>query len=110
DARDDLAFGLLECRDLRAEVGREILVAARIDQRVALLLQRLREADVRIAPSIAVAIVREQAAHLLVLRQRAPHRREHGDDVFEPPEEVIGPLEALIRLAAAREEPGLPRR
>ena len=45
----------------------------------------------------------------LLVCTRFPAVGEIGDDVFQAPEEVIGPVEALGRIALAAEEPGLPR-
>ena len=116
DAGEDLAAGVLEGGDLRREVVGEVLVAAGIGELVALLRQHRREADLLVAPGIAVAVVGEQAADRLVGGDLAPHVGEDGDDVLEPPEVVIDVVERLPgRRAAARigllaDEPGLPRR
>src|SRR5262249_16871911 len=106
DTSDDLAIVFLECGDLSTEVRREVLVAARIEQAEPLLLEGLGEAQVDIAPGVAVAIVGEQATDFLVGGDGSPHRREHRDDVLQAPEEVIGPLEPFTGLAATAEEPG----
>ena len=73
-------------------------------------LQLRRQADVGIAPGIAVAVVCEEKSDLLVGVDLIPDRGEHHEDVFDAPVVVVGPLEALRRIAAAAEEPGLPGR
>ena len=106
----------LERADLRREIVGEVLIAAGIGELVAALLEHRREADVLVAPGIAVAIVRKQPADGFVGRDLAPHVGEDGDDVLEPPEEMIGVVEGLPgrRTAAGiglpADEPGLPRR
>ena len=105
----DLVVGFLERGDLCAEILRQILVAPRIVKLVALRGERFGEADIGITPGVAVAVVREQSANLFVGRHLAPHIGEHGDDVFQTPKEMIGPIESHIGLTAAAEEPRLPR-
>ena len=56
----------LEGVDLGGEVVGQVLVAAGIGELVAELGEHRREADIRVAPGIAVAIIREQAADALV--------------------------------------------
>ena len=68
-----------------------------------------RQAVHRVAGGDAVGIVGQHHADDLVGRQRQPHLGEHVGDHVEAPEEVVGPLEALLRVALAAEEPGLPR-
>ena len=58
----------------------------------------------------AFAVVRPEAADHFVGRDAAPHRVKDPDDVLEAPEEMVSPFESGFRLAAAGEEPGLPRR
>ena len=95
----------LEGVDLRREVVGQVLIAAGIGERVALLGQHRREADLRIAPGIAVAVIGEQPADLLVGLDLGPHVGEDGNDVFQPPEEVIGVVERLPRGRIARDCP-----
>ncbi|MDT4840122.1 hypothetical protein FQZ97_739340 [compost metagenome] len=109
-AGDDLRLGLAERGNLRGEVIGQALEAPRIDQLEALLRQHRREAQLAVAPGVAVAVVGEQPADHLVARQFLPHRGVGADHVLQAPEEVVGPLEALRRIAAAGEEPRLPRR
>jgi hypothetical protein len=59
-------------------------------------------------PGVAVAIIWEQATHLLVGLDGLPAIGEVGDHVLQAPEHVIRPVEALGRVALASEEPGLP--
>ena len=106
---DDLGLGFLEAANLRRKIVRQVLVAARIDQLVALRGQRLWQPPLRIAPCIAVTIIREQTANDLVGGQQVPHAGENANDVLQTPEIVPGVLESDIRLATAREEPRLPR-
>ena len=68
-----------------------------------------RHAVLRIAGGDAVLIVGEHEAHLLVRRQRQPHVGEQIGDHAEAPEEVVGPLEALLGVAFAAEEEVFPR-
>src|SRR4029453_1190058 len=108
-AGDDLDLGVLEGRDLRGEIVAQVRVAAGIDQRVAGLGQHGWEAALLVPPRVAVAVVGPERADDPVGGDRAPHVEEDADDVFQPPEEVIGRLEAGVGLAPAREEPRLPR-
>src|SRR6202034_3855899 len=87
--------------DLRREVVGEILIAARIGQREAELVEDRREADLFAAPGIAVTIIREQAADRFVGAHLAPHVGEDRDDVFEAPEKLVGVVEGLPRWRAA---------
>jgi hypothetical protein len=87
----------------------EIRVAAGIHDLVAGLPERAWEALLLVAPGIAVAIVRPEGADYLGGLDRVPHVDEDPDDVLQPPEEVIRRLEPGVRLAAAGEEPRLPR-
>src|SRR5262249_27071757 len=96
-------------RNLGGEVVVHKLVAAGIGEFVAGLRQGRRQAALRIAPGIAVGIVGEEAAHHLVGRRLIPQRQERADHVLEPPEEVIGPGEALGGITVAAKEIGLPR-
>ena len=113
---DDLAIGRLERTDLGGEIVGEILVAAGIGELVTALLQHRREADDLVAPGVAVTIVRKQPADGFVGRDLAPHVGEDGDDVLEPPEEMIGVVEAFpgrrpaAGIGLTADEPGLPRR
>ena len=66
DAGDDLDAILLEGSDLGTEVLRAILKTAGVDEREAHGSQRLRKAQFLVAPSVAVAVVGEQAADFLV--------------------------------------------
>ncbi|MCY1273851.1 hypothetical protein D9M70_224650 [compost metagenome] len=109
-AGDDLRLGLAERGNLRGEVIGQALEAPRIDQLEALLRQHRREAQLAVAPGVAVAVVGEQPADHLVAAHAAPHGGVGGDHVFQAPEEVVGPLETFLRLAATGEEPGLPGR
>ena len=61
------------------------------------------------APGVAVAVVGEEPADHLVGLHLVPEVEEDRDHVLQPPEIVIGPLEAGGRVAAAAEEVGLPR-
>ena len=108
-AGDDLRAGRLERRNLRGEIVVHELIAAGIDELEPALGKRRREPDVGIAPGIAVGVVGEQPADHLVGRQFVPQRQEGGDHVFQAPEEMIGPGEALLRVALAAEEIRLPR-
>ena len=108
-ARHDLDVGSLECRDLRREVVGEKLEPAGIDQLVAGLRQRRREAALLVAEGVAVRVVGEHAADHLVGTRGIPQRRERAENVLQAPEEVIGPVEALRRIALAPEEVRLPR-
>ena len=116
DAGDDLAARVLEGGDLRREVVGEVLVAAGIDELVALFLEHRREAHLLVAPGIAVAVVGEQGADRLVGLDLAPHVGEDGDHVLEAPEVVIDVVEGLPSRRPARgvgllaDEPGLPGR
>src|SRR5262249_58854372 len=87
----------------------EIRKAAGIDDLVAGLGERRRKAALLVAPRVAVAVVGPDRAHRLVGLHRVPHVDEDADDVLEAPEEVIGRLESDFGLAAAPEEPRLPR-
>src|SRR5712671_4654672 len=116
DAGDDLGVGTLERADLRREIVGEILVATGVGELVAGFLQHRRESDLLVAPGIAVAVVWKQTANRFVGRHLAPHVRKDRDNVFEPPEEVIGVIEILpcrrpaSRIGLAADEPRLPRR
>ena len=107
-AADDLDVRLLEGRDLRTEVRLERLISPRVDNGVALFLERRGQTQLAVAPGVAVTVVGEQEAHNLVGRDVLPDVGEHRDDVFQAPEEVVRPFEALLRIAAAAEEPRLP--
>ena len=106
DAGDDLDIAALEGGDLRREIVGEVLVAAGIDQRKAVLGQHRREADIGIAPGIAVAVIGEQAADHLVGVELVPHVGEDGDHVLEAPEIVEGVLERLPAGGVAAGCPG----
>ena len=71
-AGDDVAVRLLEGGDLRGEVVGQVLVAAGIDELVAELVEHRREADLLVAPGVAVAVIGEQAADRLVGLRAAP--------------------------------------
>jgi hypothetical protein len=107
-AGDDLGVGRLELGDLGGEVLGAVLVAARVDDLVALLGEDRREAQLLVAPGVAVAVVGPQRRHHLVVADLAPHVGEHRDDVLKAPEEVVGPGERLLGVALAAEEPRLP--
>ena len=109
DAGDDLGIVVLELGDLGREVVGEVLIATGIDQGVAGAGERLGEAQLGIAPGVAVAVVGVEPADHLVGLELAPEVEEDRDDVLQPPEIVVGPLEAFRRIAAATEEVGLPR-
>ena len=109
DAGDDLGTVILELGDLGREIVRQVLVTARIDQGIAGGGEGLGEAQLGIAPRVAVAVVGVEPADHLVGLDLAPEVEEDRDDVLQPPEIVVGPLEALRRIAAATEEVGLPR-
>ena len=109
----DFAVGAFEGVDLGAEVVAEILVAAGIGEGVALLRQHRREADYRIAPGVAVAVVGIETADRFVGVELAPHVGEDGDDVFQAPEEMIRIIKWLPRAWVAgvtllADEVGLP--
>ena len=113
-AGDDFHARRLENVDLAGKIVRQVLVATRIGQRLALCRQDRRDADVRIAPSIAVAVIGKQTADRLVGGQLSPHAGENGDEVLQPPSEVIGVVErcpgaGVSGVALLAEEPGLPR-
>ena len=109
-------LGRFEGGDLGGEIVGQILVAAGVGQLVAEFVEDRREADLCVAPGIAVAVVGEEPADLLVGVELAPQVGEDGDDVLEAPEEVVGVVERLPggRAAAgvglAADEIGLPRR
>ena len=115
-AGDDLHALVLEGVDLRRVVAAAEREAARIDDGEALLLQRGREADVGIAPGVAVGIVGPQAADDGPRLEVAPHAGEDLDDVLEAPEEVVVPRRGQRRLDVRTELPAdaevvrLPRR
>ena len=109
DAGDDLDALVLELGDMGRKIVRQVLITARVDQGVAGAGERLGEAELGVAPGVAVAVVGEEAADHLVGLQLAPEVEEHADHVLQPPEIVVGPLEARRRIAAAAEEVGLPR-
>ncbi len=71
--------------------------------------ERRRQAELRIAPGVAVGVVREQAGDDLVGRRAVPQREERRDHVLQAPEEEVGPGEALLGIALAAEEVRLPR-
>ena len=110
------ALRVLERGDLRREIVGQVLVAAGVEQFVAELVERRREAHLFVAPGVAVAVVREQRADYLIRVQLAPHVGEDADHVFEPPEVVIDVIEGLPCGRPTRwvcllaDEPGLPRR
>src|SRR5450756_865473 len=83
--------------------------AAGVNELEPALGKRRREPDVGIAPGIAVGVVGKQPTDHLVGRQFVPQRQEGADHVFQTPEEMIGPGEALLRIALAAEEIRLPR-
>ena len=85
----------LEGVDLRGEIVRQVLVAAGVGQLVAELREHRREADGSVAPGVAVAVVGEEAADLLVGFDLPPHVGVDGDDVLEAPEEMVGVFERL---------------
>src|SRR5262249_38661647 len=62
-AREDLAVRVVEGGDLGREGVGQILIAAGVDEGVALLLEHWREAHLLVAPGVAVAVVGEQRAH-----------------------------------------------
>src|ERR1700758_4799122 len=108
-AGDDRYACLFESRDLRGEVVVHDLIAARINEPVAGFRECRRQAALRIAPGIAVGIVWKQSADCAIRDLALPQRQKRGDDVFEAPEEMIGPRETLLRIAVATEEIWLPR-
>src|SRR5262245_11119759 len=108
-ARDDLDLLVLERRDLRRVIVGQVGIAPGVDHLVAGLAERRREPALLVAPGVAVAVVGPERADDLAGRHGVPHVDEHADDVLEPPEVVIGPLEAGLGLAPAAEEPRLPR-
>ena len=107
-AGDDLGVRLLERRDVAREVVVRLGVETRVDQRVPGLLERGRETSLGVGKGPAVGVVRVESADDLVRSHLAPHVHEDGDDVLEPPEEVVRPLEGLLRIPLAAEEPRLP--
>ena len=64
--RDDLAARVLEGGNLGREVICEVLIAAGIDELVALLLEHRREAHLLVAPGVAVAVIGKEAADRFV--------------------------------------------
>jgi hypothetical protein len=95
---------------LRGEVFRERVEAAGIDRLVAALGEHRRHAVTGVAERVAVGIVRPQATDDFVGRKLVVHVDESRDQRLGAPEEMIGPLEALGRIAFAAEEIRLPRR
>jgi hypothetical protein len=92
-----------------------VLVAARIGELVAELGEHRREADVGVAPGIAVAVIGEEPTDAPVGIELRPHVGEDGDDILETPEEVIGVVERLpgagiAGVALLADKPWLPRR
>src|SRR5512139_679565 len=108
-AGDDFRARCLERRNLRREIAVHELVAAGIVQLVAGFCEGRRQAQLWVAPGIAIGIVRKKAADDFVGRKLIPQRQERGDDVLEPPEEMVRPGKALLRIALAAEEIRLPR-
>src|ERR1700733_10716113 len=100
-AGDDLAFAFLEGGDLGTEIVGQVLIAARIGELVAELLEYRRKADLLVAPGVAVAVIGKQASDRFVGLQLSPHIGEHRDHVFESPEEVIGVVERFPRRRSA---------
>src|SRR4029079_2030680 len=107
-AGDNVRAGRLECRDLRREVAVHELIASGVAQLVTGLCQCGRQPKVWITPGIAVGIIWKKTADHLVGRELVPQREERCDDVLQSPEEMVGPGEALLRVAFAPEEIGLP--
>src|SRR6185436_16915225 len=63
---DDLDTVFLESGDLCREIVVHILEAARVKQRESFLCERSGESPFLVTPGVAVAVVRKQAADLLV--------------------------------------------
>ena len=108
DAGDDVDALLLEGADLRGKVVVHVLEATRVDEPEPFLRERSREAAPLVAPGVAVAVVGEEASHGLLRLHGLPSGDEVRDHVLEAPEEVVRPVEPLLRIAVAPEEPGLP--
>ena len=109
DAAEDLAAGRLELADLRRVILGAVLEPAAVDHRVARLLEHRRLTGLGVGPAEAVGVVRPHGADLLVGLELVPHAGEHGGDVLEAPEDVVGPREGLVGRGAAAEEVRLPR-
>src|SRR5271157_3568769 len=109
-AADDLDALLLVGGDDGAEVLLKRLEAAGIEDAITQLGKHRRNAQLGVSPSVAVAVVGEEKTNLVVRRHLRPDAGKYFYDVLDAPEVVIGPLEALGRVAAAAEEPRLPGR
>ena len=114
-AGDDLRVRASKRGDLRAEIVGQILETARIGQLEALLGEHRWKADGRVAPGIAVGVIRKQGAHRFVGRDLTPHVREDADDIFEAPEVMERVVERLPALRVGgiglpADEIGLPGR
>ena len=109
-AGDYVDTGALEGRNLCGEIVGHRLEAPCIDQLITKLVEHRRKAQFRIAPGIAVGIIRPQRADNLVGVEMAPQPGEGGNHVLKAPEEMVGPLEANRRIALATEEMRLPGR
>ena len=114
-ACDDVGIGLFKGIDLRREIIRQVLIAARICQTIALGGQGGWEANIWITPCIAVPVIREQPADLLVGIELVPHGSENRDHVLKPPEEVERVIKRLpgsriAGVALLANEIRLPRR
>ena len=105
---DNLGAGFLETRDLGCEVIIHDLIAAWINQSIAGLRQCRRQTALRIAPGIAVGVIGKESTDHLVGGLTLPQCQKGGNDVFQTPKEMIGPGEALGRVATAAEEIRLP--
>ncbi|MPM79120.1 hypothetical protein SDC9_126151 [bioreactor metagenome] len=108
-ARDNLHTSPFKGRYLRGKVLRSALKTPRIGERKTHVGQRLGETQLLVAPGIAIAVVGEQTAHLLVGLHALPALGIGGDHVFQAPEDVIRPVKTGLRIAIAPKEPGLPR-
>src|SRR5262245_26477630 len=86
---------------------RQRLEATRIEEPESVFAQLGRQ---RLSPRVGVRVVGEDAADDTVRLELPPHADKGGNGILETPEEVIGPFERLVGLAASHEEPGLPRR
>src|SRR5256886_7723018 len=112
-AGDDLRVRASKRGNLRAKIVGQILKTARVGQLKALLGEHWRKADGRVAPGVAVGVIRKQGAHRFVGRDLTPHAGEDPDDIFEAPEVMECVVERLPALRVGgiglpADEIGLP--
>src|SRR5579859_530598 len=109
-AGENFDIGFFESGDVRGIIGGGSFEAAGIDEFESLRLQRRGEAELGVGVGDAFRIAGPERADDFVGGNGTPHGGEDGDEVFESPEKMIGPVEALLGRAATAEEPGLPGR